>query len=104
MVRVNWNGIPLKIRERSLLAKIAAFNLRSGNMALVLGKTIHLHQVTAEEFLKNERWVRHEVCHLQQYKRYGTIGFLARYLGESLRNGYDRNRFELEARAAEEAS
>ena len=104
MVRTTWNGLPIRIRENSWIARIAAMNMRSGNMALVWGRTIHLHNVTAADFLKEERWVRHEVCHIQQYQRYGMIGFLTRYLWESLRKGYDGNRFEVEARAAETVS
>lgn len=45
---------------------------------------------------------RHERCHWQQYQRYGRFRFALLYLWESLRRGYWANRFEVEARAAEE--
>ncbi|MEP7255120.1 MAG: DUF4157 domain-containing protein [Ferruginibacter sp.] len=90
------------IKENSWLAKIAAKKLRSNNVAMVLGKTIHLHNINKEDFLKNEKWVRHELCHVQQFKQHGYIGFIAMYLLESIRKGYYNNRFEQEARAAED--
>ncbi len=90
------------IRENSWLAKIAAKKLRSSNVAMVLGKTIHLHNTTKEEFLKNKKWLNHEICHLRQFRRHGYIGFIIKYLWESIRRGYHNNKFEMEARAAEE--
>ena len=90
------------IRENSWLAKIAAKKLRSSNVAMVLGKTIHLHNTTKEEFLKNKKWLNHEICHLRQFRRHGYIGFIIKYLWESIRRGYHNNKFEKEARAAEE--
>jgi hypothetical protein len=96
---MNLAGI--RIKEKSLLARIAAFNLRSGKVAMVLGKTIHLHNVSKADFLKNERWLKHELCHIQQYRKYGFFPFLAKYLWESIRHGYYNNRFEVEAREAE---
>jgi hypothetical protein len=41
---------------------------------------------------------RHEEVHLEQAKRYGTIGFYARYLWLSIRHGYWNNPMEREAR------
>lgn len=90
-----------KIKESSLLAKVAAWKLRSSSVAIVLGNTIHLYNVSSEEFLSNERWVKHELCHIQQFQRYGYINFIARYLAESIRKGYYNNKYEVEARAAE---
>lgn len=89
------------IKENSWLAKLAAKKLSSNAVAMVLGKTIHLHNTTKAEFLKDERWVKHELCHIKQFKQYGYFNFVVRYLSESLRKGYYNNRFEVEARAAE---
>lgn len=69
---------------------------------MVLGKTIHLYNTGKDDFLKNEKWLKHELCHVQQFKRYGYIIFICMYVWESLRKGYYNNRFEQEARAAEE--
>lgn len=68
---------------------------------MVLGKTIHLHNVSKENFLNDSRWLKHELCHIRQFKEHGYILFIAKYLWESLRKGYYNNRFEVEARAAE---
>jgi len=90
------------IKEDSWLAAIAAKKLKSTSVAMVLGKTIHLYNTSKEDFLKNEKWVKHELCHMQQFHQHGYIGFIAKYLWESIRNGYYNNKFEVEARAAEE--
>lgn len=90
------------IQENSWLAKLAAVKLRTQSVAMVLGKTIHLHNTTKEEFLKNEKWVKHELCHIEQFKKHGYIGFILKYLWESVRKGYYQNCFEVEARKAEE--
>jgi hypothetical protein len=97
---MNLAGV--RIKERSFLARIAAMKLRSGRVAMVLGRTIHLHNVSSEEFLKETRWVKHELCHIQQYKKHGFVPFLAKYLWESVKHGYHNNKFEVEAREAEE--
>ena len=89
------------IKENSWLAKIAAKKLGADAVAMVIGKTIHLHGTTKEYFLADERWVKHELCHIKQYKENGTIIFLTKYLWESLRKGYYNNKFEVEAREAE---
>ncbi|MEP7238358.1 MAG: hypothetical protein ABI685_10850 [Ferruginibacter sp.] len=68
---------------------------------MVLGKTIHLHNTSKAEFLNDERWLKHELCHIKQFKEYGYFNFVVKYLWESLRKGYYNNRFEVEARAAE---
>jgi hypothetical protein len=92
----------IRIRERSWLARIAACKLRSPMAAMVLGRTIHLHGITAYQFLASKRLLLHELCHVRQYQRYGYWGFLARYLWLSLRHGYYNNPLEVEAREAEE--
>ncbi len=89
------------IKENSRLAGIAAKKLRSSEVAMVLGKTIHLYNITKEKFVENERWLKHELCHIRQFRQYGYWGFIARYLWESVRSGYYNNRFEVAARAAE---
>ncbi len=89
------------IKENSWLAKIAAWKLSSHSVAMVLGKTIHLHNTTKADFLKDERWVKHELCHVKQFRQNGYLLFLVKYLAESIKKGYYNNRFEVEARAAE---
>jgi hypothetical protein len=91
----------IKIRENSPLAWLAAKKLNSPNVAFVLGNTIHLSGVSKHEFLSVECWVKHELKHVEQFRRYGMARFIILYLLESLRSGYFNNRFEAEARQAE---
>ncbi|MEO7522947.1 MAG: DUF4157 domain-containing protein [Ferruginibacter sp.] len=95
------NKISYKIKENSWLAKIAAKKLGKKDVAMVLGNTIHLWNTTEAGFLNDKQWVKHELCHVEQYKRYGFLNFLARYLWESIRKGYQNNKYEVEARNAE---
>lgn len=91
----------LNIKENSWIAKLAAKKLQSDHVAIVIGKTIHLYNTTRGDFLQNEKWVKHEVCHLQQFKKHGTFIFIIKYLWESLLHGYYNNKYEAEARKAE---
>ena len=90
------------IKENSWLAAIAAKKLKEKSVAMVLGNTIHLHNSSKEIFLQNKKWVKHELCHIQQFRQHGYVGFIIKYLWESVRKGYYKNRFEVAARAAEE--
>ena len=91
------------IKENSLRAKLAARLMKGSNMAIVFGNTIHIWGVTKQEFLQNKKWVKHELKHIEQYRQHGYFVFLAKYVWESIRNGYYNNKFEIEAREAEEA-
>jgi len=91
----------VKIKERSWFARLAAKNLGSQTMAAVLGRTVHLWNVSREDFLSNPAWVVHELEHVRQFKRYGFLRFAVLYLLEHRRKGYVNNRFEIEAREAE---
>jgi hypothetical protein len=55
-----------------------------------------------EDFLKNKRWLNHEICHIKQFEDNGFLTFIFKYLMESLRNGYYNNKYEIEARLAEQ--
>ncbi|RAU84044.1 hypothetical protein [Pontibacter arcticus] len=89
-----------KIVERSLFARIARMVLKSKNVAMVLGKSIHLSGVDRHTFLRDEGWVAHELCHIRQFKEHGFFRFLWLYLLESMRVGYYHNKYEVEARIA----
>ncbi|WP_145663472.1 DUF4157 domain-containing protein [Chitinophaga polysaccharea] len=91
-----------RIRENSRLAKVAARFMRVQSVAMVLGRTIHLHGASRERFLSDVAWMRHEACHIKQYQRFGFFGFLWRYFAEYLRRGYYNNILEVAARAAEQ--
>ena len=89
------------IRQNSWIAKLAAKKLQSDSVALVLGPPLPLFPVSKEDFLKDDKWVKHEICHINQFKKYGFYTFIIKYLYESIKNGYDNNKYEVEARNAE---
>lgn len=70
-------------------------------MAIVIGKTIHLYNTSKEEFLKDEKWVKHELCHVKQFQQHGFLPFIGKYIWESMKKGYYNNKYEVEARTAE---
>ena len=91
----------INVRENSWIAKLAAKKLQAPKVAIVIGKTIHLHNTTKEEFLKNEKWLKHELCHIKQFEKYGFLNFITKYLWESFNKGYFNNKYEIEARESE---
>ena len=88
------------IRQNSWLAKVAAERLGFSRIAIVIGRKIHLHNASVQEFIKDKRWLLHELKHVEQYER-GILWFFKEYFLEYRKNGYYKNRFEVEARAAE---
>ncbi len=95
------NNTEFSIKENSWLAGIAAKKLGTDSVAMVLGKTIHLHNTSKKDFLQDEKWLKHELCHVQQFNQHGYWRFILKYLYESIRHGYYNNKFEAEARKAE---
>ena len=94
-------NLPINIKENSIIARVAAWKLHSDKVAIVIGKTIHLHHASRLEFLQNKRWVLHELKHVDQFRQHGFLSYVFLYLWESIRNGYANNKYEIEARAAE---
>ncbi|MBW7914378.1 MAG: DUF4157 domain-containing protein [Taibaiella sp.] len=80
---------------------MAAYKLKTKQCAIVVNRTIYLHNTTREEFTANRKWLLHELKHVEQYQRYGIIRFIILYLYETVRKGYRNNKFEVEAREAE---
>ncbi len=95
-------AIKYRIKTDSLFARIAAMKLGSRQVAFVLGSTIHLYNTSEEEFLENTCWLKHELCHIEQFRRYGFFTFIFLYLYESVKHGYHNNKYEIEAREAED--
>jgi hypothetical protein len=93
--------IEYSIKENSWIAKLASKKLRSYRVAIVIGKTIHLHNTLKQHFLNDEKWVKHELCHIRQFKQNGYVIFILKYLLESIKHGYFNNKYEVEAREAE---
>jgi hypothetical protein len=86
------------IVENSIFARLGRVFMKSQMLAMVIGKSIHLSGVSKDEFLNDTKWLKHELIHIQQYKKHGTIKFLVLYIVESIKNGYYNNKFEKEAR------
>lgn len=93
-----------KVIEKSTLAKVAALWLRKNQMAIVLGKKIFIYGVSKRDFLQNDQWLRHELEHIRQFKQFGFLNFVFRYILESIKNGYQNNKYEILARNAEKNS
>ena len=91
----------IRIKENSFLALLAAKKLKANRVAMVIGKTIHLHNTSREVFLNDQRWLKHELVHIEQYKKHGLLKFLTLYLWYSMKYGYYNNPFEVEAREKE---
>ena len=91
----------VKIKENSWQARLAAKYLKTDNVALVLGRTIHLWGVDRDYFLSDVAWVKHELVHIAQFKKYGWVRMTGFYLLETIRKGYYKNKFEIEAREGE---
>lgn len=94
----------VRIKENSLVAKIAAAKMKADKVAIVFGSTIHLHNTSCKEFLSNKEWVCHELKHVEQYKQNGFVGFISKYLFDWMKNGYYNNKFEIEARENEKTN
>lgn len=93
--------IAVIVKEQSWIARIAARVLKTRRVAIVINRTIYLHQTNCEDFLNNKPWLLHELTHIGQYEKHGTVKFILLYLFESLRKGYSNNMFEKEARDGE---
>lgn len=91
-----------RVVGNSKLAKIAGrINGEREKYAVTFGKTIFV-SCTKEDFLSEHWWVRHEVTHVEQYKKFGIFGFLKRYFAYAIFYRYRENPFEKEAISAEE--
>ena len=91
----------VRVKQNALIARLAAKRLKEEQMAIVVGKIIYLWNISAKDFLENKKWLRHEAMHVKQFQQNGLSGFLFLYLKESLKNGYENNKFEVEARLSE---
>ncbi len=95
------NHIYFKIKENSWIARIAAWKLNAQSVAIVVGNCIHIYNCNRQDFIDTHRWVKHELCHVQQFREHGLLPFLVKYIWESLQKGYYLNKYEVQARAAE---
>jgi hypothetical protein len=93
--------IRVSIVENSWVARVASWKLKTQQCAIVLGRTIFLHGFDKNALIKDQRLLRHEVCHVLQWQRMGYFYFLVCYLSWSIRYGYSQNPLEIEARQKE---
>lgn len=91
----------VRIVEHSFIARIAAIVLKGKSMAITFGNRIYLHNADRKDLIQNKRWFRHELKHVEQYRRLGFFPFLCKYIWYSIRFGYYLNPLEIEARIAE---
>jgi hypothetical protein len=101
-------GVPMPLSEDLILAfpELASVSWRRGGFPLrvggwllgqksvagiTLGETVYI----ASDEPPSVRLILHEFGHVRQFRRDKT--FPIRYLWESVRRGYSRNRFEAEA-------
>ena len=89
------------IKPNSIRAKYAAKFMKEKSIAIVFGSTIHLWNCSRQDFLNNTQWLRHETAHVHQFKKIGIPRFYFLYLFEYFKNGYQNNKFEVEAREKE---
>ena len=94
--------IVLKFKPNSWIARLAAAKLKSKTCAVTIGRCIYLHNATVKDLVENEAWYRHELAHVMQYRKYGLVGFLFKYMWYSIQYGYYNNPLEVEARDAEQ--
>ena len=90
----------IRVVENSAIAKILAKIKHEPTYAITFGKTIFI-SCKREEFFAQTWWVKHELAHVGQYERYGTLPFLGLYLYYSIFHHKNGNRFEIEAEVAE---
>lgn len=91
----------IKIRTNSWLARLAAAKLGVHSCALTYGRCIYLHNASIQELKQDVAWYRHELAHIKQFQQNGILLFTLKYLWYSIRYGYSKNPFEIEARQAE---
>ena len=90
----------IKVVENSKLAKLAAKIKKEKKYAITVGRTIFISG-TKEQFFGDIGWLRHELTHVEQYKKLGVVNFLALYLVYSVFHKYSDIPFEKEALAAQ---
>jgi hypothetical protein len=91
-----------KVVANSRLAKVAGRIMgQEDKYAVTFGKTIFV-SCDKDVFLSERGWVKHELTHVGQYKKYGAFEFLKRYLVYSMFHRYQQNPFEKEALFAED--
>jgi hypothetical protein len=71
----------LRIERRADHVVLVGGPVPPGAAAITIGSVISIRARAADD----EQLLRHERVHVEQWRRYGVIGFLRRYLGSYLR-------------------
>lgn len=83
-----------RYRSGGLLPRIAGWLLGAPHVAgIVLGRTVWLDPSAA---IHDVGLLLHEIRHVQQFR--SVPWFALRYAWQTVRNGYERNRYEVDAR------
>lgn len=56
---------------------------------------------SCSSFVVSEKWRKHEEKHKRQFAELGWLNFMVQYIYETIKNGYENNKFEVAARKAE---
>lgn len=83
-----------------MIPKIVGKMIGNDKYAITVGKTIYI-SCDIDTFLEDTDWVKHEMTHIIQYRKHGTVDFLVKYLRYSLHYSYRNNPFEKEAFSVE---
>lgn len=92
----------MHIERRNGYTLVVGGPVPRGSDGITLGSVISVRAESAT----SPYLLRHELVHVRQWKRYGVLGFLVRYVGDYLRHrlrgrnhwaAYRRIRFEIEA-------
>ena len=83
------------LHRNSRLVKVIRW-FRRDCVAVTLWSHIYMAGISLPDWV-----IRHEVCHVEQFKRYGGLWFFIRYIWLTIRHGYYDNPMEVEARNAE---
>jgi len=62
------------------------------------GITFGKHVFLSDKGYDNKELLAHETIHIEQYRRYGFLGFIGKYIAETIKYGYKGNTLEREAR------
>lgn len=89
-------GQRVHVVPNSLIGKIAMKLNHTDRYAVTIGNFIFVSS-PIDSFLNEPAWVRHEYYHTLQYKKWGLLGFLSKYLYLSIIYGYPRNPIEIQA-------
>jgi len=91
----SWFYCSAQIRVKSNTFVSKLHSPGNGTYAITIGHTIYLN-CDANEFFIDTPWMIHEFNHVRQWERFGTMGFISRYIFFSILKGYKKNPFELQ--------